>query len=609
MICFSRHAGIVLACSLSSASLAGTPFLEAATYAGSTANEIAYAMDIAPDGSIYIVGYTDSPSLPNALNAKSGFIDIFVMKLSADMTTLHWSRYVGGEGALDDLEFAYDCAATADSGVVVTGMVETPDFPTVNALDSTLGGNSDAVLFKLDADGNVAFSTYIGGSGNENVEGAGLGKTIGEVEVAADGSIFLAGNTRSSDFPLVDPIDSTFGGFQPDGFVMKITGDGQTILASTYLGDEFADDIRGMRLDSADRPVIVGNSGPGWPYTPGAYSFGQQTSSGLVFVTKLAADGQSIAWSARIERVDDSGGHLDFYELDIAPDDTVTVVGEANGGGFPVPANAYQPDITPGSPTRDAIAFSFSSDGAQLTAGTFLGATNIGEESVAVGVDSFGQILLAVNIDTSPPNPARVYKLNAEMTMLLESPILVAFPGATRVLRVDEQNDFTALIAGSGDTTPGAFQESPPGGNTPYIARWNMQDPPDGAAPGDLNNDGFVDSEDRALFCAAIGSMKGDRNFLAAADLNGDDVIDQIDLQLLNELMPPCAGDVVSSATFQPPPDGVTDAADLAYVLGAWGDAPSCADFVSSRTFAPPPDGMVNAADLAYLLGSWGSCD
>jgi hypothetical protein len=70
-----------------------------------------------------------------------------------------------------------------------------------------------------------------------------------------------------------------------------------------------------------------------------------------------------------------------------------------------------------------------------------------------------------------------------------------------------------------------------------------------------------------------------------------------------------CLGDVVSSATFQPPPDGVVDAADLAFLLGEWGANPgSPADFVSSATFAPPPDGIVDAADLAALLGAWGPC-
>ncbi len=71
-----------------------------------------------------------------------------------------------------------------------------------------------------------------------------------------------------------------------------------------------------------------------------------------------------------------------------------------------------------------------------------------------------------------------------------------------------------------------------------------------------------------------------------------------------------CAGDIVDSSTFAPPPDGTVDGADLAYLLGAWGRHPgSPADIVSNRTFQPPPDGMVDAADLAYMLGAWGACD
>ena len=29
---------------------------------------------------------------------------------------------------------------------------------------------------------------------------------------------------------------------------------------------------------------------------------------------------------------------------------------------------------------------------------------------------------------------------------------------------------------------------------------------------------------------------------------------------------------------------------------------------MTSATFAPPPDGKVDAADLAFLLGAWGTC-
>ncbi len=71
-----------------------------------------------------------------------------------------------------------------------------------------------------------------------------------------------------------------------------------------------------------------------------------------------------------------------------------------------------------------------------------------------------------------------------------------------------------------------------------------------------------------------------------------------------------CAGDTVNNVTFQPPGDGVIDGADLAYVLGAWGNNPgSTADMVSNVTFQPPGDGVVDGADLAYMLGHWGTCD
>jgi photosystem II stability/assembly factor-like uncharacterized protein len=132
---------------------------------------------------------------------------------------------------------------------------------------------------------------------------------------------------------------------------------------------------------------------------------------------------------------------------------------------------------------------------------------------------------------------------------------------------------------------------------------------PDLAQLGDLNNDGQLNADDHTIFCSTIGSSAGDGAYIDAADFNNDSVIDHLDLATLNQLIPACTGDVVSSATFQPPADGVTDAADLAYLLGAWANQPSCADFVSSKTFQPPPDGVVDGADLAFLLGAWGICD
>lgn len=70
-----------------------------------------------------------------------------------------------------------------------------------------------------------------------------------------------------------------------------------------------------------------------------------------------------------------------------------------------------------------------------------------------------------------------------------------------------------------------------------------------------------------------------------------------------------CIGDIVSSGTFQPPPDGIVDGADLGFLLTEWGKNPgSPADLVTSGTFMPPPDGKVDGADLGVLLQGWGPC-
>jgi len=85
--------------------------------------------------------------------------------------------------------------------------------------------------------------------------------------------------------------------------------------------------------------------------------------------------------------------------------------------------------------------------------------------------------------------------------------------------------------------------------------------------------------------------------------------IDDFELRMVECEFVPCTGDIVTSATFSPPADGVVDGADLAYLLGDWGNNPgSLADLVSSATFQPPPDGIVDGADLAVLLGAWGGC-
>ncbi|MBL9147403.1 MAG: hypothetical protein JNM94_01785 [Phycisphaerae bacterium] len=72
----------------------------------------------------------------------------------------------------------------------------------------------------------------------------------------------------------------------------------------------------------------------------------------------------------------------------------------------------------------------------------------------------------------------------------------------------------------------------------------------------------------------------------------GWDNITPADLEPLGTSVPDCLGDLNG--------DGVVDGADLALVLGAWGNGAGLADI--------DENGIVDGADLAIVLGSWGDC-
>jgi hypothetical protein len=78
---------------------------------------------------------------------------------------LVYSTYLGGNN--DD--YGLDIAVDGLGNAYVTGYTHSSDFPTVNALYPTYGGGDlDAFIFKLSADGSRAvYSTYLGGNNND----------------------------------------------------------------------------------------------------------------------------------------------------------------------------------------------------------------------------------------------------------------------------------------------------------------------------------------------------------------------------------------------------------------------------------------------------------
>jgi hypothetical protein len=185
------------------------------TFLGGTADDEAMGIAVDAAGSAYVTGHTESLNFPTTagafrtscvavpVNIPIGNIcsggDAFVSKLSPDGSALVYSTYLSGSGFEVGRSIAVDAAGSAH----VTGLTNSPDFPTVNPVQETFGGGMyDAFVVKLNPGGSaLTYSTYLGGGGDDGAYG---------IAVDAAGDAWVAGYTASPDFPIRRPLRNSF---------------------------------------------------------------------------------------------------------------------------------------------------------------------------------------------------------------------------------------------------------------------------------------------------------------------------------------------------------------------------------------------------------------
>jgi hypothetical protein len=203
---------------------AGDDSLIYATFLGGSVSDKALGIGVDPAGDVYVAGETSSPDFPvvNALQPTYGVgtSNAFVAEIDSTGTTLLFSTYLGGSG--DDR--AAGLALDANANIYITGSTTSTDFPTVNAIQPNPGGGSDAFVAKLTPDGStLLYSTYLGGSGDEDVYQNGV--NIGAIAVDAAGSAYVTGQTTSLDFPTMNAYQPALLG-TANAFIAKIADPG-----------------------------------------------------------------------------------------------------------------------------------------------------------------------------------------------------------------------------------------------------------------------------------------------------------------------------------------------------------------------------------------------
>jgi hypothetical protein len=163
-----------------------------------------------------------------------------------------YATYLGGSSTSTVAnEGARGVAVDAQGSVYVVGVTISTNFPTKNPAQNVLKGFSNAFVTKLDANGQLVYSTYLGGSGFD--EG-----TV--IKVDDTGAAYVGGTTGSIDFPTVNPALSRGG--RNDGFITKLSPSGSQIVYSTYLGGTDNDSVADLAIDAQKNVFVVGNIAP-----------------------------------------------------------------------------------------------------------------------------------------------------------------------------------------------------------------------------------------------------------------------------------------------------------------------------------------------------------
>lgn len=303
---------------------------------GGSAAETAWDCAVDAEGNIYLAGDTRSPYLATAGvlqrfyaggSAASGG-DAFVAKLSPEGRVLFFT-YLGGTGN----DGASAIALGPDGSIYVTGVTDSPDFPTRNAARRFISGVPspyylpiypyDVFVARIAPDGSrLIYSTYLGGSFADQSTG---------IAVDQDGSAYVTGFTESSDFPRRAGLNSTnMAG--SDAFLTKVAPDGRSFMHSSLLGGAGRDSAEGLALDGQGRVFLTGfTTSSGFPVTPDAF---QPVLGGGrdAFLTVVDAAGTSLEYSTFLGGVGNDVG----FRVALDGSGNPHVCGMYSGEGFPL---------------------------------------------------------------------------------------------------------------------------------------------------------------------------------------------------------------------------------------------------------------------------------
>ncbi len=246
----------------------------------------------------------------------------------------------------------------------------------------------------------ISYSTYLGGSQDENANSVGGGG----IAVDPSGKIYVTGKTFSPDFPVTPGSHDEVGSGQ-EVFVAKIdpTATGAASLVySTYLGGAGSDgvgDDPAIAVDAAGAAVVVGQTcSTDFPTTPDAaqpgYAGGPPGEGCDGFLTQLDASGSAPSYSTYLGGARGDGA----TEVALAAG-RAYVTGATDSSDFPTTAGAY--DRTNAAEDAFMAVVDPAADGpASLVYATYLGG-GAADRAYGIAVDAAGAAYVSGDVGST----------------------------------------------------------------------------------------------------------------------------------------------------------------------------------------------------------------
>jgi hypothetical protein len=350
---------------------------------------------IAANGDVFVTGSTcadDFPEIAGGADSIRGGDDGFVTKFSSDLRTLSQSTFVGGSNG----DYPHDIAIYDSTQIVVAGLTASLDFPVCAPTlscwpagrgDSDFAGSNEAFVAILSTDlKSMPYTTFLGGSANEYANSV----------LVANGSIYVTGNTGSSDFPGISGgFDVTLQG--SEAFVTQLSST-LSISQSSFFGGSGSEESRAIAKGADGSIYIAGvTTSSDIPHCasvlcPSRADKTQNEAEG--FVVHCSSDLKNLYNSTYL-----GGSSADYInDLDVLPDpenswhpDIVYVVGETTSNDFPGVGKGTDRIY---SGFNEGFAVRLNSSLSEIQQGSYLGG-NGSDVANSIAVAANGEIYIA----------------------------------------------------------------------------------------------------------------------------------------------------------------------------------------------------------------------